>query len=117
MDGFYSVIKSTNAWQRFVFMTGVTKFSTSSASSKLNNLRDITMEAKFATMFGYTQKELELNFGAVIAKFAQEQGVSEAYFTQQMKLHYNGYRFEENANTVYNPVSIGKFIENRNNFV
>lgn len=63
LRGFYSVVKGTEALQRFVFMTGVSKFSHVSVFSNLNNLTDITMEAGFATMLGYTQEELEYYFG------------------------------------------------------
>ena len=59
---FYSVIKEKNSMLQFVFITGVSKFCHVSLFSDLNNLTDITMDARYATMFGYTQEELEENF-------------------------------------------------------
>ena len=52
LENFYSVVKATEPYQRFVLLTGVSKFARVSVFSKLNNLTDITMDAKFATMLG-----------------------------------------------------------------
>ena len=114
LKGFYSVLKDRNAKERFVFITGVSKFSHVSLFSDLNNLTDITMDAKYATMLGYTQYELEMNFGDRIAALAHDKDI-EAYKIK-IKEWYNGYRFEENAKTVYNPVSLAKFFENEGKF-
>ena len=59
LKGFYSVLKDRNDKERFLFVTGVSKFSHVSLFSDLNNLTDITMDARYAMMFGYTQEELE----------------------------------------------------------
>ena len=111
---FYSVLKEKNGMLRFAFITGVSKFCHVSLFSDLNNLTDITMDARFATMFGYTQDELEANFGDRIAALAGDSDIA-AYKTK-MKEWYNGYRFEENAQTVYNPVSLAQFFENGGKF-
>ncbi|MBQ9787526.1 MAG: AAA family ATPase, partial [Lentisphaeria bacterium] len=70
LKGFYSVVKACENLERFVFITGVSKFCHVSLFSDLNNLTDITMDARYATMFGYTQEELEANFGDRIAAVA-----------------------------------------------
>ena len=70
LKSFYSVIKAFEDKLRFAFITGVSKFSHVSLFSDLNNLFDITMDARYATMFGYTQEELEANFGDRIAAIA-----------------------------------------------
>ena len=114
LKGFYSVLKDRNAKERFLFVTGVSKFSHVSLFSDLNNLTDITMDARYAEMFGYTQEELEANFGDRIAALAGNQDI-EAY-KSEIKEWYNGYRFEENAKTVYNPVSFAKFLESGGKF-
>ena len=114
LKGFYSVLKDRNAKERFLFVTGVSKFSHVSLFSDLNNLTDISMDARYATMFGYTQDELEAHFGDRIAALAGEQDV-EAFKTE-IREWYNGYRFEENAKTVYNPVSLAKFFESGGKF-
>ena len=111
---FYSAIKKEAEFERLVFITGVSKFCHVSLFSKLNNLTDITMDARYAEMFGYTQEELEDNFGDRITALAGNQDI-EAY-KKEIKDWYNGYRFEENAKTVYNPVSLAKFFENGGKF-
>jgi hypothetical protein len=116
LESFYSVIKATEPYQRFVLMTGVSKFSKVSVFSKLNNLTDITMDAKFATMLGYTQMELESNFAEHIAHVCREQKMDKTELLDKLKLWYNGYKFHQNSETVYNPVSIGKFFESGGEF-
>lgn len=116
LRGFYSVVKGTEALQRFVFMTGVSKFSHVSVFSNLNNLTDITMEAGFATMPGYTQEELEYYFGDRIELLVEINQSSKEEMLRKIKLWYNGYRFEENSQTVYNPVSLVQFFRNNGKF-
>ena len=114
MKSFYSVVKAFESKLRFAFITGVSKFCHVSLFSDLNNLTDITMDARYAAMFGYTQEELEANFGDRIAALAGNQNI-EAYKTK-IKEWYNGYRFHRNAKTVYNPVSLAKFFESGGEF-
>ena len=114
LKGFYSILKDRNAQERFLLVTGVSKFCHVSLFSDLNNLADITMDIRYATMFGYTQEELEKYFGDRIADLAGD-GDLESYKTK-MKDWYNGYRFEARAQTVYNPVSLANFFENRGMF-
>ena len=114
LKGFYSVIKACENLERFVFITGVSKFCHVSLFSDLNNLTDISMDARYAAMFGYTQEELEANFGDRIAALAGGQDIN-AYKTK-IKEWYNGYRFEENSKTVYNPVSLAQFFESGGKF-
>ena len=111
---FYSVIKEKNGILRFVFITGVSKFCHVSLFSDLNNLTDITMDARYATMFGYTQEELEANFGDRIAALAGNTDITA--YKGKIKEWYNGYRFHKNAKTVYNPVSLAYFFENGGEF-
>ncbi len=109
---FYSVIKEKNGMIRLAFITGVSKFCHASLSSELNNLTDITMDARFATMLGYTQEELEANFSDRLTILAGDHDE----LMQEIKRWYNGYRFEENATTVYNPVSLAIFFESGGKF-
>jgi hypothetical protein len=94
----------------------VSKFSKVSVFSKLNNLTDITMGARFATMLGYTQEEFENNFAEHIEHVCREQKMDKTELLVKLKLWYDGYRFEEDAEPVYNPVSIGKFFESGGKF-
>ena len=116
LKGFYSTIKTCEDLERFVFITGVTKFCHVSLFSDLNNLTDITMRSDYATMFGYTQSELEHYFSDRIEATAQTQKVSVEELKRKLKAWYDGYCFEETSETVYNPVSIAKFFENDGKF-
>lgn len=116
LKGFFSVIKDTEPYQRFVLLTGVSKFSHVSVFSDLNNLTDITMEADFATMLGYTQEEVEFYLGDRIEQLVGQTGTSKEEMLLKIKQWYNGYRFEENAPTVYNPVSLAQFFRNKGKF-
>ncbi|OQY04366.1 MAG: hypothetical protein B6I20_03175 [Bacteroidetes bacterium 4572_117] len=110
LKSFYSVIKANDEFLRFVFITGVSKFSKVSVFSELNNLDDLTMNSKYGTALGFTQEEVDKYFGKSIKNIAKKQGV--AYKTLKTKLRntYNGYRFSDENRTVYNPVSLTKFV-------
>ena len=116
METFYQMIKGYEQCERFVFMTGVIKFAKLSIFSKLNNLTDISMDKKYACMFGYTLDELEKYFREYVDELVQKgiydenrnllgrDGVFEA-----LKRWYDGFRFFPREEGVYNPVSIGSF--------
>ncbi len=91
---------------RFVFITGVSKFSQVSIFSELNNLEDITMTESFADMSGYTQNELETYFKPFIERFAEKRNKSEAEILETLERYYNGYRFSKYDIRVYNPFSV-----------
>ena len=114
LKAFYSVIKEKNEMIRLAFITGVSKFCHVSLFSELNNLTDITMDARFATMLGYTQEEMVANFGDRIAELADERGIDE--FMDEIREWYNGYRFHARSATVYNPVSLAQFIKSGGEF-
>ncbi len=113
---FYGVLKDRNSLLRLLFVTGVTKFCHVSLFSGVNNLTDISMHADYAAMLGYTQSELETNFAEYIALACQKTGMIREKLLSEIKQWYNGYRFEETAETVYNPVSLAKFFENNYKF-
>ena len=108
---FYSKIKSSDADERFVFITGVSKFSHVSLFSGLNNPTDISMRSEYATMLGYTQEELELNFAEHIETAAQKLNMSREDFLKKLKDWYDGFCFEADSETVYNPFSVARFFE------
>ncbi|WP_295449584.1 ATP-binding protein [uncultured Thiodictyon sp.] len=99
LKNLYSTMKAQDAHIQFVFMTGVTKFSKVSLFSGLNQLNDLTLDARFATLCGYTQADLETTFGRHLA------GVDWA----KLKRWYNGYNFL--GEPVYNPFDILLFID------
>jgi hypothetical protein len=115
MKYFFGVLKGANITPclRFVFFTGVSKFSRVSIFSELNNLNDITMHRRYAEMLGYTQSELETDFAGYTRAFAEERGCSEAEIIDGLKDHYNGYRFSEKDVKVYNPFSVLKALDEK----
>ena len=110
---FYSVIKTQESCQRFTFMTGVSKFSKVSIFSDLNNLTDITMDARYATLLGYTREELKVNFPEMIAALAEANGLTPEGAFAKLEEMYDGFKFEENAERVFNPVSVGKCLSQK----
>ena len=62
LNNFYCVLKEANPYLKFVFLTGVSKFSMASVFSELNNLEDITISPSYATICGYTQEKFESVF-------------------------------------------------------
>ena len=99
LKNLYSAMKAQDAHLQFVFMTGVTKFSKVSLFSGLNQLNDLTLDPRFATVCGYTQTDLGTTFGTHLA------GVD----WDQLKRWYNGYGFL--GEPVYNPFDILLFID------
>ncbi len=107
LKNFYSIIKDADKYIRFLFITGVSKFSQVSIFSDLNNLTDITIDARFATITGFTKEELECNFADYITEIkAKFQNIPN--IMQTVKNWYNGYSWD-GINKVYNPVSIMNF--------
>lgn len=110
---FYTVLKDSDPFLELVFLTGVSKFSKTGIFSGLNNLVDLTMHPDYATMLGYTQEELESNFSEEMAVAAVSLKLSLPELLIKLREWYNGYRFEENAPTVYNPISINYFFSQK----
>jgi len=111
LKGFYSVIKSADRHLRFAFLTGVSKFSRVSVFSDLNNLVDLTLDTRCASLCGYTQEELEANFSEYIDQLAEKQGCAVPAALDRIRDWYNGYRFSEAETAVYNPVSVGRLFD------
>jgi len=102
---FFGVLKYSDAFLRFVFLTGVSKFARVSIFSDLNNLLDITLSKKFATLLGYTQHELESYFAQHIQTLCFELGIKKAPLLAHIKTWYNGYSWNA-KDQLYNPFSI-----------
>ena len=110
LSSFYQVLKGSDKYLRFVFLTGVSKFSKTSIFSELNNLTDLTLSPKFAKICGHTQEELEKCFKGYIDEFTSEYNVSRDVFLALIKDWYNGYSWD-GENFLYNPYSILNFFE------
>lgn len=105
LKNFYTVVKAMDRHLRFVFITGISKFSKVGVFSAMNNLDDLTMDPRFATALGITEKELRRDFREHMAEFAQQEGTSEEALLQQIQTWYNGYCFVRNCESLYNPFS------------
>ena len=105
LRGFYSIIKATDKHLRFVMLTGVSKFSKVSIFSGLNNLEDISLDPRYASICGYTEEELGDVFGEHLL------GVDR----QLLRRWYNGYNFL-GEKLVYNPHDILHFINRSQSF-
>lgn len=116
LKGFYSSIKKCESKERFVFVTGVTKFCHVSLFSDLNNLTDISMDYDYATMFGYTQDEFETYFADRIDLACNHLKLSREALLPEIKQWYDGYKFHADAESVYNPVSLAQFFTKRYEF-
>lgn len=112
MQNFYQVVKSNVDKERFVFITGVSKFAHTSLFSGVNNLIDISQEPAFAAMLGYTEQEFRDNFADYISIAAEKLHLSREAFIEKMKKWYDGFRFTASAVSVFNPVSVGQFFRN-----
>ncbi len=102
---FYTVIKALDRYIRFVFITGISKFSRVGLFSTMNNLEDISLVPTYATMLGITDEELRRDFPEYLASFAQQQGTSVEALLAEIKTWYNGFCFAAEAVNVYNPYS------------
>ena len=106
LKAFYGTLKSCDRYIKFALLTGVTKFSKISVFSDLNNLMDISMSDRFATICGITENELHYNFKEDIIELGQKNGMTEDETKASLKAMYDGYHFVENSEDIYNPFSI-----------
>lgn len=108
MKSFFSILKiaEKSAYLRYVAITGVTKFAKTSIFSGLNNLNDISLDSKAASLLGYTDDELKIYFDEHAKAFSEKEQASIKKIFEIFKDRYNGYRFSESEITVYNPFSV-----------
>lgn len=106
LKAFYSVLKTQDRYIKFAFLTGVTKFGKVSVFSDLNNLTDISMDHRYISICGMTEKELLTNFKEGINELAEANGDTEEATIAKLKARYDGYHFEENTVGIYNPFSV-----------
>ena len=106
LKAFYSVLKTQDRYIKFAFLTGVTKFGKVSVFSDLNNLTDISMDYRYISICGMTEKELLENFKEGISQLAEANGDSETETIAKISMRYAGYHFEENSEEIYNPFSV-----------
>jgi hypothetical protein len=110
LRNFYSILKSVDKYIEFVFITGVSKFSKVSIFSDLNNLNDITLDEKYATLLGYTQEELSRYFQDRMEDLPEKK--SKQQWEEIIKKRYNGYSWD-GKHFVYTPFSILNFFQKK----
>jgi len=113
LQAFYSAIKSCDAYLRFVFLTGVSRFGKLTIFSGLNSLEDITMLSQYSGICGVTETELVENFAPELEGLAVELGTSYDEALAELKKWYDGYLFAEKGAHVYNPFSLLNVLKNK----
>ncbi len=108
LESLFGVLKDGNIvdYIKFVFVTGVSRFSKVSIFSKWNNLKDITMVNDYADFLGYSENEIRTDFKEYLHEFCKEKGLAIEECLDKLKLHYDGYRFSRKNVKVFNPISI-----------
>ena len=106
MRNFYSPLKACEPCLRFVFLTGITKFSQLSIFSELNNIKNISMEDKYAGVCGITKEELLTQMSDDIDMLAEAQGMSREETIAKLEENYDGYHFSPSSPDVFNPFSL-----------
>ena len=103
---FYQVLKDEGEYLRFVFITGVTKFSQLSIFSELNNLKQISMMDEYSGICGITQEELDTTLRPCIEEYAENLEITTEEAYALLKKNYDGYHFSENSKGIYAPFSL-----------
>ena len=106
LKAFYGVLKSKDAYLKFALLTGVTKFSKVSVFSDLNNLMDISMDNRYATICGITEQELVTDLGEYIRDLSETLQMSYEDLLRELQERYDGYHFVEDSEGLYNPFSL-----------
>ncbi len=106
LQGFYSVMKSKDAFIRFGFLTGVTKIGRMSVFSGLNNLQDISMDTRYIDICGITEGELKRYFDDSVQELSDACRLTKQDCYARLARMYDGYHFCEETAGIYNPFSI-----------
>ncbi len=106
MRNFFSPLKARESYLRFVFLTGITKFSQLSIFSELNNITNISMNKDYAGICGITKEELLTEMSEDIDMLAKEQELTREETINRLKEHYDGYHFTAKSPDVFNPYSL-----------
>ena len=113
MRNFYSPLKACDPHLRFVFITGITKFSQLSIFSELNNLKNISMLPQYSGICGITREELFTQFTAEVGAMAEANGTTTDEMFEKLRIHYDGYHFCKKSEDVFNPFSIVNALSDR----
>ena len=106
MRNFYSPLKACDPYLRFVFLTGITKFSQLSIFSELNNIQNISMLPEYAAICGITEEEMAIQMDGDLDILAGRLNVNREEVVKKLKAHYDGYHFTWPSSDIYNPFSL-----------
>lgn len=106
MRNFYSPLKDSDRMLRFVFLTGITKFSQLSIFSELNNITNVSMHQEYAGICGITKEDLLDKFDEDIDVLAGRLGLTHEQALSKLKENYDGYHFTWPSSDIFNPYSL-----------
>ena len=106
MRNFYSPLKASDSYLKFVFLTGITKFSQLSIFSELNNLKNISMRPDYAGVCGITKEEMLTQMSDYIDDFAAHNQITREETVAALKRQYDGYHFTWPSPDIFNPYSL-----------
>lgn len=109
---FYGVLKQKNGDLRFVFITGITRFSQLSIFSAMSNLVELSLDSKYASICGITKEELITSLKPELAAMAENLHISEATALARLKKKYDGYHFAKKSPDIFNPLSLLRALKN-----
>ena len=113
MRNFYSPLKNCDPYLKFVFLTGITKFSQLSIFSELNNLKNISMLPEFAAICGITVEEMQTQMADYIDVFAETEETGHEEMVEKLKKQYDGYHFTWPSPDIFNPFSLLNAMQDR----
>ncbi len=113
MRNFYSPLKGLDPYLRFVFITGITKFSQLSIFSELNNIQNISRLKEYASLCGITEEEMLTQMRPGIERLAGELNTTYEETVDRLKLTYDGYHFTWPSPDIYNPYSLLRALEEK----
>lgn len=106
MRNFYSPLKACDPYLRFVFLTGITKFSQLSIFSELNNIENISMDEPYAAICGISEEEMLSQMADDLVVLAERMQISREEVIMKLKENYDGYHFTWPSPDIYNPFSL-----------
>ena len=114
MRNFFSPLKMCEPMLRFVFLTGITKFSQVSIFSELNNIKNVSLDDEYAGVCGITKEELLTQMSEDIDMLAEAQGMTREETITKLKENYDGYHFSPASPDVFNPYSLLNCFDDKN---
>ena len=106
MRNFYSPLKACDPYLRYVFLTGITKFSQLSIFSELNNIKNISMDEPYAAICGITEEEIKEQMSYDLDLLAEKMQIMRDEVLAKLKENYDGYHFTWPSPDIYNPFSL-----------